>query len=512
MLQIMIDHPYIRYSLALIGKEYEEVSNQDLINQLNICLGKISLEPSGLQNDDKIEFRASGNLPDSKLNRFQAPYVLSSDVKGLYKNAIEAIRLLEQNKSKSKCEIKQSLLPISKEYVRFSDNGGSKVSASISLKDYALLILTTLTEDKPCMAYFDPEKKKWIYNSIFPDISLEQTKCFISVFKRIREQKCKDLLKSRGKKKEKKLEFGKPNIYNGNFPNSVKSSALKVLSVLGAIGELKKDLSDNVEQVLEGLRDNPLLIISSIGQANTVSINNHIIDIAKDGELHKIVDSLYYAKFYMFKGLGRIDYSRYESYGVSVKDVEIRYETYDYYLGNFLVLFNHHSFAEFLACRMEYPITIKILFYKYFITMESINKEIIESAESLGSWLNSVAYIVAKREVAPQCDWSSMQEEEKVRLTEKKYKFLVELESSIFSATDSISLISHTIARAGRMSESDAPSNSLVFVKAAMNGEISVDVAKNLLIAFSRIKAVKTLSNEQSVDLTLDDSVDCENI
>ena len=86
------------------------------------------------------------------------------------------------------------------------------------------------------------------------------------------------------------------------------------------------------------------------------------------------------------------------------------------------------------------------------------------------------------------------------------------MESSIFSATDSISLISHTIARAGRMSESDAPSNSLVFVKAAMNGEISVDVAKNLLIAFSRIKAVKTLSNEQSVDLTLDDSVDCENI
>ncbi|MBQ0155880.1 MAG: hypothetical protein KBT22_04810, partial [Bacteroidales bacterium] len=492
----MIDHPCIKYAVALFDKKYDEISNQDLIKELNQSLEKITLEASQLPIGGKYIYTQTSKLPNKNLNIIPASYVLSPDFEKLCEEVSKVIRLLQENKNK-KCEIKQSVLPISKEYVRFSDKGGSKTNASVLTKDYALLILTTLTDKKPCISVF--EDKSWAQVCVLPDMSLDQTRCFISVFERLKEQKCKDLMEADVKKGEKQ-EQCKPKIYNGNFPNSVRSTALKILSVLGAIGEIEKDLSSNAERALEGIRDNPMLIISSNGRAKTIAVNNHIINIAQEGKLHIIIDSLYYSKFYMYKGFGRQDYTKLKSYDIKKEEFDIKYETYDYYLSNFLTLFNHHSFAEFLAYRMEYPITVRCLFNKYFMSMENVSREIINSAEVLGSWLNSVAYLVAKKEIAPQVDWSSLNEDQKVKLTEKKYKFLVEMESSVFSASDSISLISHTIARAGRLSNSDAPSESLVFIKAAMNGDISVDVTKNLLIAFSRIKSNKTSESSQPID------------
>lgn len=504
----MIDHPCIKYAIALFDKKYDEISNQDLINELNQSLEKITLEASQLPIGGKYIYTPTSKLPNKNSNIIPASYVLSPDFEKLCEEVSKVISLLQENKNK-KCEIKQSVLPISKEYVRFSDKGGGKTNASVLAKDYALLILTTLTDKKPCIS--ELEDKTWAQVSVLPDMSLEQTRCFISVFERLKEQKCKDLMEA-DVKKGKKQEPCKPKIYNGNFPNSVRSTALKILSVLGAIGEIEKDLSSNAERALEGIRDNPMLIISSNGRAKTIAVNNHIIDIAQEGKLHVIIDSLYYSKFYMYKGLGRQDYTKLKSYDINKEEFDIKYETYDYYLSNFLTLFNHHSFAEFLACRMEYPITVRYIFNKYFMTMENISKEIIESAEALGTWLNSVAYSVAKREVAPKTDWALLKEDQKVKLTEKKYKFLVEMESSIFSAPDSISLISHTIARAGRLSDSDAPSESALFVKAAMNGEISVDVAKNLLIAFSRIKGNKIPGSTQSIEKDIDNTINSDNI
>ena len=74
-------------------------------------------------------------------------------------------------------------------------------------------------------------------------------------------------------------------------------------------------------------------------------------------------------------------------------------------------------------------------------------------------------------------------------LIKAKAKVLVELESSVFSAKSGDALIAYTITRAGRLSGFDAPTEASLFMEKASSGELPLEQAKNLLIAFSRLKS-----------------------
>ena len=221
---------------------------------------------------------------------------------------------------------------------------------------------------------------------------------------------------------------------------------------------------------------------------------------------------MFYTKLYIYKGVRRNDYSYYKEHGIDQKIVDLEYKKYDLCLSRYLLLFNRFTFNEFMTIRAEYPSIIKIVLIKYFQSMEKVNIDIIESAETLGAWLNSTAFNVAKKDEVPNEEWSVLPPEKKQKVTEKKYKFLVELESSIFSASDPLSLISHTITRAGRLSESDAPNEARLFIKAAMSSEISLEVAKNLLIAFSRIRSISSMATNSEEHDAIDSTPDCSNL
>ena len=109
----------------------------------------------------------------------------------------------------------------------------------------------------------------------------------------------------------------------------------------------------------------------------------------------------------------------------------------------------------------------------------SIRPEIISSAKELGFWLNYVAYKVAKKD----SEGKSIDDFKKV-----KAKVLIELESSAFSSKTATSLLSQTLTRAGRLSGLDAPARADEFMQATANGEISLEDAKNLITAFSRVR------------------------
>lgn len=111
--------------------------------------------------------------------------------------------------------------------------------------------------------------------------------------------------------------------------------------------------------------------------------------------------------------------------------------------------------------------------------MDKIEKETVLSARELGKWLNYAAYKVAKSNVEGN-------NYEKIR--EQKAKALVEIESSIFSARSGSALIFQAITRAGRASGLDAPAAAELFMTQASTDEISLESAKHLLIAFSRVK------------------------
>lgn len=157
------------------------------------------------------------------------------------------------------------------------------------------------------------------------------------------------------------------------------------------------------------------------------------------------------------------------------------YQKFDLFASRFLQMFNRPTFKDFLAFRAEYPYDIELLLNTYFCDMEKIDKKIVISAKELGKWLNYVAYRSAQKEVGASSSWDD--------LIKAKAKVLVELESSVFSAKSGDALIAYTITRAGRLSGFDAPTEASLFMEKAASGELPLEQAKNLLIAFSRLKS-----------------------
>lgn len=199
------------------------------------------------------------------------------------------------------------------------------------------------------------------------------------------------------------------------------------------------------------------------------SFNHSIIRLAEKGKLRRIVDSLYYIVLY--------------KEGRRTTNNAFEYQKFDLFASRFLQIFNRPTFKDFLAFRAEYPYDIELLLNTYFCDMEKIDKEIVTSAKELGKWLNYVAYRSAQQEVGTSSGWDD--------LIKAKAKILVELESSVFSAKSGDALIAYTITRAGRLSGFDAPTEASLFMEKAASGELPLEQAKNLLIAFSRLKSKK---------------------
>lgn len=214
------------------------------------------------------------------------------------------------------------------------------------------------------------------------------------------------------------------------------------------------------------------------------SFSHSIIRLAERGKLRRIVDSLYYVELYKE---GRRSTSN-----------AFEYQKFDLFASRFLQIFNRPAFKDFLAFRAEYPHDIELLLNTYFSDMEKIDKEIVTSAKKLGNWLNSVAYSSAKKEVGTS-NWDN--------LIKAKAKVLVELESSVFSAKSGDALIAYTITRAGRLSGFDAPTEASLFMEKAASGELPLEQAKNLLIAFSRLKS----KIEETDKVTSNDNQSIEN-
>jgi len=502
----MIDHPYIKYAIALIMEKcnyhsYDIISVNDIVDELKICKAEFSLKLNeSLKEKERIAFVYSNEKPnwtksiiDKESYVMASPHIASSDINSLYEEIQSIIANLEKKES-SKGYIKKSLFPLGGEYLRFSDSGSvGKTYTKLMNKEIALIAITALTSKKPCRSIWT--KKGKVNVCIIPDFSLDVTKDFISIFNRLEKQKSDGLFIGHTFQKSKKVCASLPRIYWGNYSNASKSSYLQALSVLGYIGELIEDAdySSKAQNVMKELEANPVHLIKPIPKSESAEIikyNHFIIEIAKNGFLNNIIDRLYYSKLYKFKGLKRVDgKSIYKKNGFNNEEKESEYEKFDYCTSKFLTLFNHYSFNEFLSCRVEYPIEISTILTLYFLKMEQISKEIIESAEAFGAWINRCSFIAAIKESYPNKRWEELKDEEKIKVVEKKYKFLVELESSIFSSANSRSMISNIITRVGRLSSKDVPPEATLFIKAAIEPSIDTSTAKNLLIAFSRISS-----------------------
>lgn len=494
----MTTHVYLKYAIALLMEEHglqteQDITFKEIKEELEKGLNAFSVKPTGdYHGQAKVQYDFTKEKNDAKKYIFLAPNTIASEMKAsnlynaVYKTCSEEnVDLLKAYK------ISQSEVPTYGEFNNFSDSGNiGRGKPSATVFDQCLALITSTTALKPCLQYKSGAGKISMDNTcLLPDLDITDLQKFIKLFKRIRIQKLdSSLMVGKVKcEKGKTLRYipKRPNIFNGNFPNAPHSSALGSIALLGAIGEMtkEKDVSELANKVLESLKDCNFYAIK-YGDASVFSFSHSIIRLAERGKLRRIVDSLYYVELYKE---GRRSTSN-----------AFEYQKFDLFASRFLQIFNRPAFKDFLAFRAEYPHDIELLLNTYFSDMEKIDKEIVTSAKKLGNWLNSVAYSSAKKEVGTS-NWDN--------LIKAKAKVLVELESSVFSAKSGDALIAYTITRAGRLSGFDAPTEASLFMEKAASGELPLEQAKNLLIAFSRLKS----KIEETDKVTSNDNQSIEN-
>ena len=494
----MTTHVYLKYAIALLMEEYglhteQDITFKEIKEELIKGLNAFSVKPIGdYCGKTKVSFGFTKEKNNAKKYIYLSPNTIASEMKA--SNLYNAIckTCSEENIDLHKAyKISQSEVPTSGEFNSFSDSGNiGRGKPSATVFDQCLALITSTTALKPCLQYKSGTGKLSIDNTcLIPDLDISDLRDFIRLFKRIRIQKLdSSLMVGRVNcVKGKTLKYipKRPNIFNGNFPNAPHSSALGSVALLGSIGEMTKeiDVSELAKKVLESLKDCNFYAIK-YGDASVFSFNHSIIRLAERGKLRRIVDSLYYIVLY--------------KEGRRTTNNAFEYQKFDLFASRFLQIFNRPTFKDFLAFRAEYPYDIELLLNTYFCDMEKIDKEIVTSAKELGKWLNYVAYRSAQQEVGTSSGWDD--------LIKAKAKILVELESSVFSAKSGDALIAYTITRAGRLSGFDAPTEASLFMEKAASGELPLEQAKNLLIAFSRLKSKKeetdkvTSSDNQSIE------------
>ena len=481
-------HPYIRYAQALLVVENQLESVSDITLEhihatIKSGLNAFCVEPvEDFKQKKTVKYRFAGEKNDAKNYKFLAPNIISSDMQAskLYKSAEDFLK--DTKKMDKPCGgLTMSSMPIVGEFCSFSEKNVGRGRPSSSVYEQGLAIITSLTMLKPCLQ----DRISFSNVCIIPDIPLEKMTDFIKLFKRMRIQQLESsLMYGRINEKKEKFEPKRPKIFQGNFPNPPRSSSMGSIALLGAIGEMAKEseVSALAHRVLDSLKDATFYMVQ-YGNASTYTYNHYVVELANKSKLKSIVDSIYYTELYNEKRTSK----------------NTEYQKFDLFTSRFLLLFNPSSFRDFLSFRGEYPNQIEILLITYFSKMAKIDPQVVSSAKSLGRWLNQTAYFAAKNEV----EKNENEKEYWEKIRKVKAKFLIELESSIFSAKSGDALIAQAVTRAGRLSNLDAPESASLFMEKTASGELELENAKNLLIAFSRIKNKKE-SESQPKEVTLE--------
>ncbi|GAB3571440.1 hypothetical protein GCM10027578_29680 [Spirosoma luteolum] len=488
-------HPYLHYGYALFLAETnleEGISLNEnvsaLIRELEKALLDFRMKPTtsfvGMRS---VKFGFCDEVKgDTGNGVFLAPSVIASDkaAGNLLKSCADWIADVksEQAKNDGKVNLNKmtkasmSSTPTSGEYLSFGATA-SRGKPALSIAENAFALLTSLTSIKPAMAYktYSQGKTERSNTTIIPAFdSIKDTVRFVKLFKMMRARYLQQdgaMIGGVFQEKNKKGEVIKesplrPKIYDGNFPHAPRSSALGPVALLGSIGAWAKEAEDTpwAIDVLESLKQAQMYVIS-YGKAQSFRYNHYLVDLAKENRLSEVVDSLFYTELL--------------NAGPRTADNRNDYQVLDLFTARFLLQFNRVSFRDFLAQRAEYPHKTSVLFTTYFDKMERVHPDVVQSAKALGRWLNYVAYRVAK-------DYKEDATKDDVR--KQKAKVLVELESSTFAAKSGDALIAQAITRAGRLSGMDAPEEGSLFMEQTAAGSITLDQAKNLLVAFSRLR------------------------
>jgi hypothetical protein len=507
-------HPYARYGLAVAlsqaGVRPWEMPEDDLREALAQAI-ESGLESFRMKTDDDpqitrlLRFSAISSealRQDATLVQSSGlaargiyiyPTVITTDgnAKDTWKNAVAALESLRGGKKlDTMLDLSRSFAPTT---AKINNGTASQTPPKGALLEVACALITTLTTLKPAAW---PGRN----TTIIPDLELSEMLDFVALFGQmslsnidgdLMQWQLPELPKSKAdgtarrvapKKSAKKdaapkSEYHRPRLHSGNYPFAPRdASVFGAVGLLGAIGRWASEAKQVpwAARVLESLAGKPIYIVS-YDAVSVVRFGHHIVSLSINGELSKMIDALY--------GDTRL-YADMES--PRPRRDTPAYQLFYLQASRFLQLFNAPAFADFLSARAEYPPQLRPLFEEYFMmvgSVLSINPDVIESAGELGQWLNRTAYFVADGEVEANAS------DRAARVRKAKAKILVEFESAAMNAKSPTEMLMVISVRCGRLLNNDAPAQAKRFMDATATGEISPQDAKNLLIAYMRLRS-----------------------
>lgn len=468
----MTTHPFLKYAIALLMvrndlQKEEEIDGNHILDELKNGLNHYALKAQKVtEKRENVKYRFA---------KKDADFISPSFINKKAKDTIE--KLIRNELTKDKLPLVGN--PFAGEFSIFTSQGkglNERGKPKWTLREYCLGCITLSTPNKPCYR----DKKNWC---LIPDLELPDMILFFNLFEEMYKNETHNLMTGRVEWKESKYTLHRPHLLNGNFPYAPQTSVMGAVALLGAIGKFAKDAKDQISpevcNVVNRLKNTNIYLVSS-DEIKAFSFNHVIIDLASKGKLQSIVDSIYRIELFKVGSRSKID-----------KFNDIRkneYDRFDLFVSRFLTLFNKASFRGFFSFRAEYPNKMELLLKTYFCIMEKINEDIVNSAIAFGGWLNLQAFTYASKVIH---DISNLKEDEKKeKQTELKNKILIQFESAIMSAKSGDALVAFITTRAARLTGYDIDDGAKLFMSKVSCGELPLEQAKNLLIAFSRLKTV----------------------
>jgi hypothetical protein len=490
-------HPYPRYGLAAAvvnsdKKNWKEIvkSESDLVdvakksvqkglNHFRVHTGDDRDDATELQfqyvsNDD---LESSGQKADD--GYFIAPHVVIDDRSARYLIK-EARSFLEDvcggMDMKKSTELKRSFSTFT---TKLNEGTATRSNPKTTKREAAFSLVASLTPLKPA-AQVDFTNQVMI-----PDLELEQLIQFVRLFRKMQGSEQANPLTLKRKVDSNRR---RPPLFDGNYPNAPRSSLFGPVGLIGAMGEwarrgeILKETQKKVKETLHDISGNPFYLVSYDGNLMRQEyIGHHVARLARNHDLPRVIESLYRIRFYNQED--------------NAPDSQNR-QLFFRMAGRFLQSYTGPAFRDFLSFRVQYDPVLLPIFTDFFMEEYNIDEDIVQSARAYGSYLNDVAYHVAREEVKGNEDQPGGGTGRSIY--EAKARALAQFESTAMSVRRPSALFAQLNVMSGRQSHRDVPAEAELFIEAVNTGEVSFDQAKDLVLAFMRLRSGENTDNTET--------------
>jgi hypothetical protein len=485
-------HTYPRYGLAAALVDQDVLSWKEALSDteylLNIARAAVKSAmtrfrihtTADLDNETTLQYRYLGTEDIQKGQGaedgyYVMPHVMTTDRQR--SNTIQAVwdmldRLNPPVNLNRTDKLQRSLSPFA---AKLNAGSSSLSDERTDVLESAFSLVASITPLKPAIQVDHKTNQAMI-----PDLDLEGLIIFVRLFLRMQGSETDNgLTLARNRKSNGELSSRKrPPVFDGNYPNAPRSPAFGPVGLMGAIGQwmqradILAEEQKQARDMLDAIAGRSIYLVSYDGKLMRQEyVGHHVARLAKNHNLPKVIQSLHRIRFY------NADHTK--------PDSNTR-ATFFMLASRFLQLYTKPAFKDFLAFRASYESNLSPILTEFFMSEYKIERDIVESARAYGVYLNDVAYFAAREEVAKneeRDDGGTGRD-----IYDAKTRVLAQLESTAMSARRPSSLFAQINVMAGRISGRDVPAEAERFMEAVQTGEVALDEAKDLVLAYMRLR------------------------